>query len=170
VKVRLKRDPRVPEPLAQRLLADLPTPFAGGHVASLPVDTRTFFDRHRRQVDAAALLEALEPPPPGEVLLALTADDLFVSVMSYVFGLTELGARRGVLSLARLGEGAPLALETRTLVEAIHELGHGLGLVHCPVADCAMHRTLWPEQIDLKRAEYCPSCLETLLSSLAATS
>lgn len=162
----LKRGPRVPQPLAARLLTALPAPFAGGELTLLEADPRRFLDRHRQQLDAAALLETLDAPPSGEVLLALTADDLFVSVMSYVFGLTELGARRGVLSLARLGEGNPLALETRALVEAMHELGHGLGLVHCPVADCPMHRTLWPEQIDLKRAKYCPTCLASLHESV----
>ena len=50
----------------------------------------------------------------------------------------------------------------RITVEAVHELGHGMGLVHCVVPDCAMHRSLWPEGVDLKRPEYCPACLATL--------
>jgi predicted Zn-dependent protease len=33
------------------------------------------------------------------------------------------------------------------------------------VPDCAMHRSLWPEGVDLKRAEYCPACLAALTAS-----
>lgn len=69
-----------------------------------------------------------------------------------------------MVSWARLGEDdgrweMGVVTERRVLVEAVHELGHALGLPHCAVPTCAMHRSLWPESIDLKDAAYCPTCL-----------
>lgn len=160
MRVRLLFSAGLPQGLAARLLSRLTEPFEGLEAAPAETDPLVFLDRHRRQVDAAALLQEIAVPPAGETVLLLVSQDLFVSVMTYVFGLSELGARRGVLSLARLAEGGLAALERRALTESIHELGHSIGLVHCPVADCAMHRTLWPEQVELKRPELCPGCLE----------
>jgi len=96
----------------------------------------------------------------------LTGHDLYLSALTYVFGLSELGSRRGVLSSARLcaleqKSMSPLGVR-RVLIEAVHELGHTVGLLHCPIPSCAMHRTLWPEAVELKSPTYCPACREAI--------
>jgi archaemetzincin len=158
----------VPPGIGAKLLARLGRPFAGGSVARSRVDLEPLRDRARGQVDAARLVERLPRPTSARSLLALTSSDLFLPVLTYVFGLSELGGRRGVLSLARLRpEAAPREPPERTeerllrrvTVEAMHELGHTLGLVHCPVQECPMRRILWPEALDIKGTELCPSCL-----------
>lgn len=117
----------------------------------------------RAQVDAVAALESIATPEPGWTNLVLTSSDLFVAAITYVFGLSHLGGRRSVLSWARLkiepGEPSPEAtLERRLAVEMTHELGHSVGLVHCRRADCPMHRSLWPEAVDLKGTLFCHEC------------
>ncbi|HEY4491753.1 MAG TPA: archemetzincin, partial [Acidobacteriota bacterium] len=42
--------------------------------------------------------------------------------------------------------------------EAIHELGHAFGLIHCHQFDCVMHFSNSVEQIDLKRNTFCAEC------------
>lgn len=165
MKVRLLEIGRLPLGLSQWLQKRLPPPFSPGEIVPLRLDLSACRDVHRNQLDAQCVLDALPPAPEGHLLLALVADDLFFSVMTYVFGLTELGARRGVLSCHRLAddlEGREEVLRQRALVEAVHELGHGVGLVHCQVNECAMHRTLWPEGIDTKEPRLCPTCLSAL--------
>ena len=168
MKVRLLEIGRLPKGLSHWIQARLPYPFVTGDVVSLRLDLSGCRDIHRNQLDARCLLDRLPQPAADQLLMALVPDDLFFSVMTYVFGLTELGLRRGVLSCHRLGDelaGREGVLRQRALVEVVHELGHAVGLVHCPVNECAMHRTLWPEGIDTKQAELCPSCLATLTNN-----
>ncbi len=150
--------------LAAAVLAGLPAPFAGGEVLTSAQDLAPCRDDRRGQVDASCLLGLLPDPGAGWLVLGLAGVDLFLPVLTYVFGASTLGGRRSVLSTARLrlddDPPGPVTspLVRRTTVESMHELGHALGLVHCAVGECAMHRTLWPEAIDLKLAEYCPAC------------
>jgi archaemetzincin len=155
----------VPPGLAAALLAGLPPPLTAGGAARLALELEPCRDRTRAQTDGACLLRRLPSPSADGLLLALTGEDLFLPALTYVFGVSELGAGRGLLSWARLrpqgeepADGAWRRLVRRVTTEAVHELGHALGLVHCPVAACAMHRTLWPEAIDLKEPAYCPTC------------
>ena len=171
MKVFLVEVSELPPGLAGAVLGGLPPPFAGGETMTAAFDLERCFDRARAQVDAACLIELLPHPPPGSALLGLTGADLFLSALAYVFGLSPVGTRRGVLSWARLrpeagGGGGREQLQHRVVTEAVHELGHALGLVHCPVTECAMHRSLWPEAVDLKAPIYCPSCAVQLQALL----
>jgi len=168
VKVRLLLFEKAPPDLGPAILAALPEPLEGGTVELVTMELGGCWDRRRRQLDAVGLLELVPPPVEGWVHLGLVGNDLGLSAVAYVFGLAELGSRRGVVSWARLREQDELwelgaVTRRRLLVEAVHEIGHALGLPHCAVPSCAMHRSLWPESTDLKDPRYCPSCLEILL-------
>ena len=161
----------VPPGLAAALLAGLPPPLTAGGAARLALELEPCRDRTRAQTDGACLLRRLPAPPADGLLLAITGEDLFLPALTYVFGVSELGAGRGLLSWVRLRPDRPIeepadeawgVLVRRVTTEAVHELGHALGLVHCPVAACAMHRTLWPEAVDLKEPKYCPACLAAI--------
>ncbi len=165
--VRLLGLGEVPPKLAEAVLAGLPKPFAGGEIGRLSVSIERCYERTRAQVDAACLIEQIPQPEPGWSVVGLTGIDLFMPALTYVFGISHLGGRRGIVSWLRLHPEEDTAdtqarLTRRITVEVVHELGHGLGLVHCVVPDCAMHRSLWPEGVDLKRPEYCPACLASL--------
>ena len=171
VKVRVLALGDVPPRLAEAVLAGLPRPYGGGETGRLVASLERCYDRTRAQVDAACLIGQIPEPEPGWALVGLTGVDLFMPALTYVFGISHLGGRRGIVSWFRLhpeetGPDAAGVLLRRITTEAVHELGHSLGLVHCVVPDCAMHRSLWPEGVDLKRPEYCPACLSTLGVSL----
>jgi archaemetzincin len=171
VKIRLLALGDVPPRLAEAVLAGLPRPYTGGEVARLEIALDRCYDRTRAQVDAACLIEQIPEPEPGWLLLGLTGVDLFMPALTYVFGISHLGGHRGIVSWFRLhpeetGPNAQTILIRRITTEVVHELGHSVGLVHCVVPECAMHRSLWPEGVDLKHPEYCPACLATLTFSL----
>ncbi|MGE5236223.1 MAG: peptidase M54 [Acidobacteriota bacterium] len=156
-----------PPRLAANVLATLPPPFVGGEVSHAALPVTRCYDVQRAQVDATRLLDVMPESPPGWACVGITAADLFVEPLAYVFGLSVLGGRKGVVSWARLrpdetSEDVLLVTTRRLSVEVVHELGHAIGLIHCVVPDCAMHRSLWPEAVDLKRAAFCPSCFEGL--------
>lgn len=141
----------------------LAPPLEPGEAAPFGAPLASCYDHVRSQFDAVSVLELVPEPEPGWLNLLLVGADLFVPALTYVFGLSHLAGRRGVLSLARLKPPEENAyseelLVRRLRVEVAHELGHAAGLVHCVVNECAMHRSLWPESIDLKNPEYCASC------------
>ncbi|MFY9725471.1 MAG: archaemetzincin family Zn-dependent metalloprotease [Bryobacteraceae bacterium] len=124
------------------------------------------YDAGRGQYGSIPVLEMLVRLCPSDALkvLGLTERDLFIPVLTFVFGHAQLGGRAAVVSLARLRQEfyglAPnreVFLE-RAQKEALHECGHMFGLVHCPDGNCAMSLASGVRQIDFKRAAFCARC------------
>lgn len=83
-----------------------------------------------------------------------------------MFGEAELFGKRALISLARLRPefyGLPPnkdVLKIRALKEAIHEIGHVLGLIHCENKRCVMSFSNSIIDVDLKDWRYCKKCLK----------
>jgi archaemetzincin len=124
------------------------------------------YDAARRQYASVGVLEMLSRLCPEDAwkLLAVTNRDLFIPVLTFVFGQAQLGGRVGVVSLARLKQefyGMPANREIflqRAVKEALHESGHLFGLIHCADHACAMSLSTGVRQIDLKEAAFCSPC------------
>jgi archaemetzincin len=145
------------------------------------IELEDFYDEVRSQYNSTAILLHLKRAHPGPVssdvhapptstkLLAVLGYDLFIPILTYVFGEAELGGQAAVVSYYRLKNeryGLPsdsALLSDRLQKEAHHELGHAYGLVHCSNQDCVMHTSTYVEDIDLKSATFCRSCEEELI-------
>ena len=163
MKVRLLHTGDVPPGHVRSAFSGLAPPLVPGEAMPFRTSLAATYDRTRAQYDAFSVLEVVPSPEAGWLNLLLVGVDLFVPALTYVFGLSHVGGRRGVLSLSRLKPPEESAVSEELLlrrlaIEVAHELGHAAGLVHCAVGDCAMHRSLWPESIDLKNPAYCLSC------------
>jgi archaemetzincin len=103
-------------------------------------------------------------PPQGKVL-GVTDADLFIPILTFVFGEAQLGGRSAVVSTARLAEpGLPderIVME-RLAKESVHEMGHVFGLLHCDVPGCVMGRSSSVRDVDKKRGDLCPTCRERI--------
>jgi archaemetzincin len=157
-------------PAMMRETAKLLEPLLGWAV-SLPseaVDGAPALDASRRQYSAAKMLDLLlaSAPPEGVKRVGITPLDLFLPVFTHLYGYAQLGGQAAVVSTFRIRpeEGLPpgLLLE-RTAKEVLHELGHTMGLVHCPAPWCSMHPSRWPEEIDLRDMAYCPPCANVVV-------
>jgi archaemetzincin len=117
-------------------------------------------DPRRGQHSSTAILRWLEARARAPLrLLAVTDADLFIPVLTFVFGEARLGGRAAVVSLARLGDGRrPHLTRARLAKVAVHEVGHLFGLVHCLRAGCAMTRSSTAGDVDLKSGRFCPDC------------
>ncbi|HXZ43983.1 MAG TPA: archaemetzincin family Zn-dependent metalloprotease [archaeon] len=107
--------------------------------------------------------------PPGVAkVVGITDVDLFIPVLTFVFGEAQVDGRAAVVSTARLRltyneqPASPALVEARLLKECLHELGHTFGLVHCPGRDCLMSRSNSVLEVDQKRVVFCRDCRQRL--------
>lgn len=139
------------------------------------IDPAPAYDASRNQYYSSLLLASLLNTFPSHngKILAITGSDLFVPVLTYVFGEAQLDGPAAVVSSCRLDEqfyGMPenkVLSEQRLIKEVVHELGHTFGLVHCRRYDCVMHSSTAVEEIDLKSEDFCTECEGELESSIA---
>jgi len=149
---------------------DVPASIRGG-----TMDIGRFFDDRRNQYNSTAILHqmggssSLRPDPhvapdARTLLVGVAQRDLFIPILTYVFGEAALGGSVAVVSYHRfrnelygLQPDKGLMLERLRKV-AIHEIGHTMGLVHCPLQYCVMHSASYVEELDLKGHEFCPHC------------
>jgi archaemetzincin len=119
------------------------------------------WDARRKQWSSSRILSWLAASGPSGRVLGMTDQDLFIPILTFVFGEAQLGGRSAVISTARLAEpGLPddrIVLE-RLGKEAVHEVGHVYGLLHCDTPDCVMARSSTVRDVDRKRGDFCPSC------------
>jgi len=154
-------------PITQGIQNSMGMPIQHHISKTLPTQT---YDATRGQYHATRLLEFVESYtlPSQDLILGLTHVDLFIPILTFVFGEARLNKPSAILSLCRLTPqfyGLPqndaLTIQ-RTITEAVHELGHTLGLLHCNQYDCAMHASRTADDIDLKTHHYCPRCTQHL--------
>ena len=127
------------------------------------VDPTEAFNASRRQYNSTQILSKLlgnETADSGK-LLGVADVDLFIPVLTFVFGEAQLENHRLRQQFYGLPADERLFYE-RCEKEAVHELGHAFGLVHCKMFECVMHFSNSIEQVDMKKTSFCPDCLELL--------
>jgi archaemetzincin len=129
-------------------------------------DPELAFDASRGQYNSRILLAQLlhHNARPESRVLGVTGVDLFIPVLTYVFGEAQLEGSAAVVSTFRLDNtiyGLPPdrdLLFQRLCKEAIHELGHTYNLIHCHAHPCVMMSSTYVDGIDQKSARFCPAC------------
>jgi len=168
-----REHPEAPEAKARlEFLDDLAVELARIYQVSCHVHEEAFaadfaHDAVRGQYHSTAILQRLQSlsNDPERWLLGVTEVDLYIPILTFVFGEAQLSGRCALISLHRLREefyglpANPKLLAHRAVKEAVHELGHVRGLRHCHDWRCVMTSTHDVERLDLKSEEYCSACL-----------
>jgi len=121
----------------------------------------------RQQFHSSEILAAAQRYVSNDTwrLLAVTERDLYIPILTFVFGEAQMGGPGAVVSYHRLTQefyGLPHDLDVlanRLLIESVHELGHTLHLTHCQEYRCAMAASHSVEWIDIKDSGFCEECL-----------
>jgi archaemetzincin len=144
--------------------------------AMVPSSTPAYaYDADRGQFGSSVILQRLLQRIPSDALrvLALTERDLFIPMLTFVFGQAQLSGRVALVSFARLRQEHyhfppdPALLLDRGRKESLHELGHSFGLTHCPMPACVMSLCATIQQVDRKSTLFCADCRALLDSSIA---
>jgi len=133
-------------------------------VVSLVDDIGFAHDPDRNQFHSTPILDTLSSlcPADGLKILGITREDLFIPILTHVYGEAQLGGRAAVVSISRLMAGPDLggvdAGAGRILKEAVHELGHCFDLRHCDDERCLMHYCRKLADVDKKSSRFCRYC------------
>jgi archaemetzincin len=155
--------------LLERIVDDVEREF------SVPVKIREgylalseHYDLTRKQYNGNELLKVVDSRFASDVskTLGLFNIDLFIPILTYIFGQAFLNGRSGIASIYRLSnERYGIKKDQNIFIdrirkEVIHELGHTFGLIHCSNPNCVMRSSTYVEDIDQKLHRLCHKCNE----------
>ena len=149
-----------------KLTAEIVPPFA------LPVAA---YDSGRRQYDAGKMIRALSELNLEQFkkVVAIFMEDLFVPIVTHVYGEAQQGGKFALVSLFRLDQNAsrvhsnsPSTLYERAVKIALHEIGHLYNLLHCEDTKCLMHFSDSLEDLDATPIFFCRYCHRYFQSAL----
>lgn len=133
-------------------------------IMQIPLDV---YDLQRRQFNSSRILAKINNFSKKfglDRVLGITDVDLFVPRLNFVFGEAEYGGRAAIISVFRLktefyGQNSDnRLLVERAVKEAVHEVGHILGLGHCDNPTCVMFFSNSISDTDRKGVLLCEKC------------
>ena len=133
---------------------------------ALPIPEEAF-SKTRQQYRSDTILNAVRgiAEKDGFVRVLGVADvDLFIPRLNFVFGQAEYPGKAALISLFRLRPefyGRPSNVQVtidRGTKEAVHEIGHTLGLKHCANPFCVMYFSNSIFETDRKQSLFCNKC------------
>jgi len=132
------------------------------------------YNADRAQYHTTPILDRLADlaPPHALRVAAVARVDLFIPILTHVYGEAQLGGRACIVSTYRLDENLSPAADShilfqRVIKEAVHELGHTFDLRHCRDPQCIMHYCRAIEDVDRKSNDLCRYCGVMLQDQLA---
>src|ERR1017187_7670827 len=107
------------------------------------------FHGERQQYHSSEILRRRQSFLPADSwrMLRIAAVDMYIPILTFVFGEAQMGGPCAVVSAHRLRQelyglpADPELFRQRALKEAVHELVHTVNLTHCEDYRCAMARS-----------------------------
>jgi len=145
-----------------------------GEIMPIPADA---YNKARQQFHSTHILAKINnyvKQTQADRILGVTEVDLYVSHLNFVFGEATCPGKTAIISLFRLKPefyGHPANQElfiNRYVKEAVHEIGHTLGLRHCQNPTCVMFFSNSILDTDRKKKTFCEKCHSKVARLLGA--
>jgi len=116
------------------------------------------FNPLRDQYEASKIIESLMNcyDKRCDKHLVIVDVDIYTPRFNFIFGLADTNRNVAIVSIHRLSKNG--SLEERLAKEVVHELGHILGLNHCPNQTCVMYFSNTIADTDRKGVNLCEDC------------
>lgn len=132
------------------------------------------YDKKRLQYNAGTILNTLEPLSFDNYskLIFILDVDLFVPILTHVYGEAKQGGSHALVSVNRLKKNSDGSLPPLDIVLeraakiAIHELGHLFDLHHCTEENCVMSFLGTLKDQDKAPLYFCRYCSALLKAAL----
>jgi archaemetzincin len=126
----------------------------------------SYYYPERDQYSAAGFLAYVEANAPAEAYRAvgLTAEDVTIPELNFLFGMGRCPGKCAVLSTYRLDYYCESSAQRRVRFAKliVHELGHTYGLFHCRQPLCGMKFANDYATLDHSRLAFCERCEERM--------
>ncbi|MEM5766211.1 MAG: archaemetzincin family Zn-dependent metalloprotease [Candidatus Aenigmatarchaeota archaeon] len=155
---------KISEDMLTTIASELREKFGLSTETTKPIEIpKEVFNEIRQQYPAPLVLKFLSEKFYGKTL-GITDKDLYAENLNFVFGQAYCPGNYGIVSIHRLDptfykqtSNENLFIE-RAVKEVIHEVGHMLGLGHCPISTCVMSFSNTVSDVDRKGKNLCQSC------------
>jgi archaemetzincin len=130
----------------------------------VPVPENSFAAERKQYLSDSFLHKLRLMQNQKTTVLGITEVDLYTEGLNFVFGQADMEHNVAVISLNLLRQeeyGLPSdesLLRERSLKEAVHEIGHTLGMPHCTDGACVMHFSNSLLDTDYKKPYFCGRC------------
>jgi len=133
----------------------------------LILDSR-FYNKLREQYNSDLILNWIAQKTKtykADITIGVGDFDAYADNLNFIFGEAYPKDHVCAIYLGRLKTNDNDLYNERIIKEVIHEIGHVLGLQHCPNPDCVMYFSRTINDTDRKKPMYCKKCAQILIKN-----